>query len=329
MADKKAEDLEEHQLEDYIKKELKKGFSEEKIKNTLLKAGHSKEAVEGAFKAVKLKKIPINNKKLIILISCFIIIVIVVSFYIKKAPSQGIEESKEYNQKLMQVQAEFKDCLRKDIKWNRIYDCFAHLLVDEKLCGSLSPSLCSYAVLWKKTLSTRNISYCDMIIEITPADEKEAAKQLCEFTRAVVNENLSLCSTLDSKNKVKCRAVINDNIDQCDNVNLNESERINCKTSFFTIKSIKSGKDYCNGIKSVTNNIFPYDNCKSYMNTDPEKCIEIDKIVYPACYKRRDQRLRDLGIEVPHSILEELDQNIIKELVEETQIKQIKKEKFI
>ncbi len=81
MTDSSIEELEEHQLEDYIKTELKDGFSLEQIKKGLVDAGHPGDFIEKAIEKIdqELKgsplekesaniietKRPIHNKKII------------------------------------------------------------------------------------------------------------------------------------------------------------------------------------------------------------------------------------------------------------------------
>lgn len=315
MADKK--------LEDYIKKELRKGFSEEKIKKVLLKAGHPKEAIEEAFKAVKSKKIPINNKKLIILVSCFIIIVIAISFYIKKAPYKETEEgitvptetresstelTEDDMQKVLQVQAELKDCLRENVRWG--YGCLALVLNNEKLCNKLTNSNpCYYKVGWKKALPTNNSNYCNIM--------SEPPRNFCKI---VAGNNINECYLLEElEGRINCKAILNNDIKKCED--LNNDNKTNCKIFFLTLKSIRLKKDYCEEIKDLTEDSISYNNCKSYLNIDPQRCIienaDYNQTVIP-CYKQRDQKLMDL--EVPWSLIEESDKNILRELIDEIQI---------
>jgi uncharacterized protein YpmB len=106
MPDSKLEELEEHQLEDYIRKELKDGFSADAIKKALIDAGHPKQFVEITLQKIRSeslgKKIapdvknPIKlDKKKIIIAVILVLLIGAVALFLTTKPKPAKEVQQE------------------------------------------------------------------------------------------------------------------------------------------------------------------------------------------------------------------------------------------
>ena len=184
MPSSKLEELEKHQLESYIKKEIKSGFSIKEVKKALIKAGHPRRYIDEAIRSIKKEeiKIPIKylDKKIVFTIIITMLILAGIFTLIQKKLSKEIknEEKSLNNIPFVYNEATKKDIelLKKAAAENNIdyckeiksevvyYDCINKIWINDRECR--------FAVLTKNNIdmcfynlatTKKEIRYCEFI----------------------------------------------------------------------------------------------------------------------------------------------------------------------
>jgi len=261
MPDSKPEDIEEHQLEDYIKKELEEGFSLKDIEKILIKSGHPKEFVKNAIKKVEEgKKTEKKINKTVIIILIIIIIIssafaftILINKFQRKTVRTTIAPINIYGG----VSAKEIEFARQAMESN-----------DTRLCGSIKNHNLRYDCLNKIWLNDSDCRF-HLLLNMN-IDE-------CFFKAAVSSNNPILCFKIENKEKqLLCKHKVYDMLEAniC-------SEREDCIR-------YKLEKD--------KNTSF----CKILVEqTKKERCYEIYAEIFKevnACYQIKNNSKKDLCI---------------------------------
>ncbi|MFH1642953.1 MAG: hypothetical protein ABIC04_08725 [Nanoarchaeota archaeon] len=309
---------------DYVKKELGKGFSLEKVKKKLKEVGYSQDDIDGsAVAATERKKLYFSKKVLFISILAVVIIVLatfslkvdVESDGIKISPIQedsgeGITETPKAVESPVEpetdyekmYQDEFEKCVDKSLS-SREYKCIS------RVTGNLS--LCDAYLLEnrsdKRDSCIDNYYLTRCFVDGNCLCDKTTGKDAKIVCEAFRNKNSEICDSCEDFHwATTCKAMLSENLDICE-VEGEVHER-DCKDSVLEILATRNKNiSLCNNIVDNHYKI----QCKALAESNPEICTEItNKLCMQDGTKVVDeQRLNDgangKNIEICKKIIDE------------------------